>query len=75
MKCLYKDCVEVPSCRQENPDYSPCGDHYTVKGECTDYLTDHKWICDKHWDLLEFLRVSGVLDLEVKVKQRSKYRW
>lgn len=68
-KCLYPKCTNVPKCYQDNPDYCPYNGHSEWKeGTCPGSEYGHKWICRNHWDLLEFLRLSGCLEIEVRRK-------
>jgi len=66
-KCLYPRCEALPKCHYEGRgEYS--GDHFSYEpGSCSEldyeYAT-HKWICDEHWDLLQFIKDSDVLEFD-----------
>lgn len=67
-KCIYPKCELEARCRAENSRYD--GAHSDYYKECPDGSGyGHKFICDTHHDLLEFLRLSGALEFEVKPRR------
>jgi len=64
--CLYPNCEVDPRCRTKDEYFSHSSYATMVCSSVGD--EDHKWICDAHWDLLEFLKSSDVLKFDVTLK-------
>jgi hypothetical protein len=72
VECLYPDCKEVPTCRAEDPEYSYHEYHgrgwpKSEDGKCPSPFA-HKYVCDKHWDLVQFLKAAEVFTIDVTLK-------
>ncbi len=74
VECLYPKCKQVPTCRAEDPEYSYHDSHgrgypRSENGGCPSPF-DHKYICDDHWDLLNFIRDSDIIQFDVQLRRR-----